>query len=215
VHHRLGRWQFTLKQLLIAVAVVALILGLYYWVMAVDVHEVPAGAPVAQRYFGFISPQDYCGTLTEKDVRARNIARVCGRFFGNGSNLLATLYLVDGGKVTEINSLSVGQSSSRLGVPFGEYLRITFALGDFDAPEGRVTSLGSIGHTAGAGSGGPHPHKVTSSAHILVTGRVGRGEARVVYAEGDRPPIVTFGMRVEDFAERNRGSFLAVTMRLK
>lgn len=211
-----GRWQFTLKQLMGAVTAVALLLGLYYWTMTVDVCEVPLGTPVAQWCFGYLGP-NINPSLTDKDIRPRNIARISGRFFAGGSHVRATLYLVENGKATRIKSLSVGESPDRMGTSFGEHLRITFALGDLNTPHGRVTSLGSVGETLAFGDGGwSHPHKVKSTAqHTLLTGRVGQGEARVVYAEGDQPPSVKFGMTIEDFAKRNPGSYLVVTMCLE
>ncbi len=215
MRHTLRRWQFTLRQMLVAVAIVALLLGVYFWTMTVDVWEVPPDTPVAEHYFGFVPPDLDYPPLTEKDIRPRNIARVNGRFFPGGSRVSATLYLVDGGKFSEINSLSVGESSNRIGAEFGEPLRITFALGDFDVPNGRVTSLGCVGETSGGGNGRALPHTVKSSAHALLAGRIHRGDARVVYAEGEQAPTITPGMRIEDFASKNPGSYLAVTMRLK
>jgi hypothetical protein len=210
-----GRWQFSLRQLLLGVTVVALLLSLYEWTMTVEVGPVSPDARVADRYFGFIEPEMYYSPLTEKDLRPRNIARVSGRFFPNGSNLLATLYRVDDGSAAEMNSLTVGASSTEIGNWFGHQLRMTFALGDLDTPDGRVTSLGSVGHTAGGSSAGLCAHKVKSVAHVLVPGRVGRGEANVVYAEGDQPPIVESGMSIDDFARANPGSYLVVTMCLE
>lgn len=212
---RRGRWQFTLKQLLLGVSAVALLLGLYYWTMTVDVDEVPPGTPIAEHYFGFIAPQSYFPSLTEENIRTRNIARVSGRFFGNGAHLSADLYLVEAGKITEISGLSVGASPNRLGPGFGEYLRITFALGDIDTPVGRCSFLGSIGQTRGGGSSSLCPHKVTAAAHALSPGRVSHGQPRVIYAEGETQPIITQGMSIESFAATNSGRYLAVTLRLE
>jgi hypothetical protein len=196
-----------------AVTAVALLLGLYYWTTTVDVSAVPVGTAATGGHFTFFLPRYYPPSyypLTENDIRPRIIARLSGMSFASRSDVVASLYLVRNGKATKINTLWVRVSP-----------RITFALGDLDTPFGRVTFLGSTGaemdgcQISGPKSGELYRHKVKSTAHTLLTGRLGRGEARVVYAEGDHPPIVKSGMSIEDFTTRNPGNYLAVTMCLE
>jgi hypothetical protein len=186
-----------------AVTLVALLLGLYFWATTVDVCEVPPGDAVAGQHFSFFLSGRF-HPRTEEDIRSRTIARLSGIFFPGRSDVLATLYLVRKGTAARINSVDVTSSP-----------RVTFALGDLDTPDGRVTLLGCQGAMVGWENCGDHPHELQPTTHTLFTGRVGRGEARVVYVEGDQPPIVKSGMSIEDFARRNPGSYLVVTMRVE
>jgi hypothetical protein len=198
-----------LKQLMGAVTAVALLLGLYYWTTTVVVCAVPVGTAATGGHFTFFLPPSYF-PLTENDIRPRSIARLSGMSFASRSDVVASLYVVRNQKATKINTVWVRASS-----------RIIFALGDLDTRDGRVTLLGSTGgemdgwEICGPKSGELYRHKVKSTAHTLLTGRVARGEARVVYVEGALQPSVKSGMSIEDFADRNPGSYLAVTMRLE
>jgi hypothetical protein len=180
--------------------VFALLLGLYRWATTVDVREVPVHTPMAPLYHCFLTRVTPDSEVAEEDYRPRNIAQASGWFFANGSQLAATLYLVENGKVIGEDLLSVGQSPDVAGIGLGGYLKIIFALGDVDTPQGRFTSIGSFGATITGATGRPLPHDVEFSVHILVPGAVGRGEGRVVYAEGEQAPVVTPEMTIEEFA---------------
>jgi hypothetical protein len=190
------------------ITLVALLLGLYYWTMTVEVSEVPLENPIiAGQWIIFHDWGDRGHEVDEFHVRTRLIARVSGMFFASGSRVVAMLYLVKNGNAKPIHGVWVRESSP-----------IIFGLGDRDAPDGRVTLLGSRGGKRtgqefwGAKIGEIIRHKAKSTAHTLSTGRIDHGGARVVYAEGERPPVVKYGMSIKDFAARNPGSYLVVTM---
>ena len=148
--------------LLLVLAIVAAI-GLYpwyYWLTSVYVTDVPSGDPIRERYYNILDIGDYFPGEKIKIEQPRNILLATGRFQRNGPNLHAVLYLVENGKITEAWSLTVGESPHRVGTFFGEHLKITFVLQDFQISQGIVTLLGSVGQTTSIGHGGPTLHNI-------------------------------------------------------
>jgi hypothetical protein len=206
-------FQFTLKKLLIVTTLIAFLLGCFrYWTSVFYACEASPNTPVFENYFGFSGIESYYPSVQSKDVKARNILVVTGRFQGRGPHLCVILYLVENGKITKNTSYNVGESSSRIGTFFGENLKITIALGDIDTPDGHVVLLGTHGQTAGAGSSGSIPSNVKPLTHKAFAGRIFPGYQYLSYVEGDELSDVTRNMTINEFAKRNSGKYLVVTL---
>lgn len=191
----------------VAVAIVALVFCGWFLRSVVDVRAATATERTYERYFGIDS--------YEEDVVAtfRNIAVVTGTFT-LGTWMSASLYHVNRGDVQEINAFTVGRSPNQIGAPHWVDMKITLALGDRDTSEGRVTQLGSAGHSRGGGRGGEMTHNVVASATTFLPGRFTSGTKRIVYVEGDNGFNVSSDMTVEEFASQNKGNYLVVELEL-
>jgi len=200
------RFQFGIKHLLLGVAIVAAILGIWtgYLRKIVDVRQAEASDRVYDRYFGFAS----------EDMRPRNILVVTGSFT-KSTWLSGRLYHVKSGSATEINAFTVGRTPNAVGDWIWENMRITLALGDKDTPAGRMTNLGSAGQTRGVGSGGETPHSVKAAISRAIPGKITPGREYVVYIEGDREPAVNRNATLDTFARDNNGDYLVVTLQLQ
>ena len=148
-------------------------------------------------------------------MKPRNILVVTGTFT-TGTWLLGDLHLVQSGSISPINSWTVGRCPNRIGDGIWNEMTFTLALGDKDTPYGHITHLGIAGHTRGAGEGGEVSHTVKATASaVVMPGCVTPGEAHIAYVEGDREPIVDRGMTLHEFAAKNGGNYLVVTLRLQ
>jgi len=154
-------------------------------------------------YFGF--PSD--------DVQSRNIAKISGTF-SKSTWVSGVLYHVQSGASEEVNVFTVGRSPNRIGERTWIHMDLVFALGDYDREGSRVTSLGCSGHTRGGGSGSGFKNDVKNVVSRTFTGRVFGGGERIIYIEGGRDFEATSEMSIEEFAKRNKGNFLVVTMQL-
>ena len=98
------RLRFTLRQLLCAVAVVAVLLAIWvgYFRKVVTVREATASDPVRERYFGF----------HHDDAQVRNVVVVTGGFT-KSTWLSASLSAVQNGKITELNGFTIGRSPNQ------------------------------------------------------------------------------------------------------
>ncbi len=200
------RFQFGLKHLLIGTAIVALVLGIWtgYIRKAVDVRKADASDRTYERYFGF----------DMEDMKARNILVATGTFT-KSTWLSGTLYLVHGGSISAVNSWTVGRSPNRIGDGIWEGMKITLALGEKNTPNGRVTNLGAAGHTRGGGNGSDLPNTVNVTSSLAMPGRILPGANHIVYVEGDREPVVDRTMSVDEFAQKNAGDYLVVTLEIR
>jgi hypothetical protein len=198
--------QFSIKQLLVGVAVVAVILGIWcrYLRRIVDVRPADASDRVRERYFGIDSP----------DMKARNILVVTG-CFTRSTWLSGRLYHVQAGRFTQLQGMTVGRSTNRLGEWIWQDMTITLALGDKVAPGGRLTCLGSVGQHRGGGSGGEVSHNVEPQVTVTLPGRISAGRDYIVYVEGDRTPVVDRNASLANFARENGGNYLVVTLQLQ
>ena len=200
------RFRFTLRQLLIAVTAVGLLLGLwaYFIRKELTIRAATPADPIAQRYFGFQSD----------DLRPRNIVVVSGTFT-KSTWLSASLYLVQSGSIQEINAFTVGRSPNQIGSPPWQTLTIRLALGEQDTPNGRITNLGSAGHSRGGGRSSGLTHHLKAVASRVLPGLLSPGKERIIYVEGDRQANVTEDMSLADFAGKNGGSYLVVVGKLE
>jgi hypothetical protein len=200
------RFQYSLKHLLIGTAVFALLLGIWtgYIRKAVDVRKADASDATYERYFGF----------ELEDMKARNILVATGTFT-TSTWLSGTLFLVQGGSVSPVNGWTVGRSSNQIGASIWKSMKITLALGEKDTPNGRVTNLGAAGQSRGGGSGSGVPITVSVTSSLAVPGRILPGANHIVYVEGDRDPVVDQAMSVDEFARKNAGNYLVVTLQLQ
>ncbi len=200
------RFQYSLKHLLIGTAVVALVLGIWvgYIRKAVDVRKADASEQIYERYFGF----------EFEDMKARNILVATGTFT-KSTWLSGTLYLVQGGSASQVNGWTVGRSPNRIGDGIWEGMKITLALGEKNTPNGRVTNLGAAGHSRGGGSNSELPNTVNVTSSLALPGRVLPGASHIVYVEGDGEPVIDQAMSVNEFARKNAGNYLVVTLQLE
>jgi hypothetical protein len=196
-----------LKYRLLGLAVIAAALGVWFWTSyirkAVDIREAEASDRIHERYFGF----------AYEDMTARNIL-VATDTFTKSTWLSGILHLVHDGLVDVVNTWAVGRSSNRLGDGIWERMKITVALGEKYTAAGRVTNLGSAGETHGEGQGGGLPNTVNALFSLAMPGRIVPGGKHIVYLEGDREPILDPEMSLDDFARKNTGSYLVVTLEL-
>jgi hypothetical protein len=201
------RFRFTLRQLLIAVTIVSVLLGL--WMLFVrkvlTIRAATPDDPIAENYFGFEH---------DSGLKPRNIVVVSGTFT-HDTWLSAALYHVQSGSVQEINAITVGRSPNSIAGGPWETLKIRLALGDKDTPNGRITNLGSVGQTRGGGRSSSATHNVKTVASQTLPGRLLPGQERIVYVEGDRPANVSLDMSLADFATKNSGDYLVVTVDLE
>ena len=126
----------------VAVALVALVFCGWFLRSIVDVRAATPTDRTYERYFGIDSYEE------DVVVTFRNIAVATGTFT-LGTWMTASLYHVNGGDVQEINAFTVGRSPNQIGAPHWVDMKITLALGDRDTSVGRVTQLGSAGHSRG------------------------------------------------------------------
>jgi hypothetical protein len=199
-------FRFTLKQLSIAIAVIALVLTVWVGLIRKDVTIRPArsGDPIRERYFGF----------DREDIEIRNVAVVNGTFT-KSTWLTASLIAVQGGRVEEINGFTVGRSPNQIGSPSWQTVTITLALGSRDTPNGRVVQLGSVGHSRGSGAGGEWLITFPSDFSETFAGSIRPGRDYIIYAEGDTKIDITPQMTITEFVKRNQGNYLVVTAQLK
>lgn len=199
------RFRFTLRQVLIAVFIIAACLGI--WVGLVRKAVVVRPAVLSDRLY-----EEYFG-INDENTTPRNVVVVEGVFSKN-TWISASLYLVEAGKVRPMNAVTVGRTSNSLGDLPWQSMKITLALGDAETPDGHATWLGAAGFTRGGGNGGLSTHNVTASFTKATSGTMTAGREYVLYVEGDAQPVVSFNRSVEDFAQTNGGNFLVVTGRL-
>ena len=110
----------------------------------------------------------------------------------------------------------VGRTPNQIGGFIWESMEIRLALGDKETSAGRVTSLGTAGHSRGGGRGGGElPYHIDVVTTQVFPGRLSPGKQRIVYVEGDRRPLVTDEMTIADSAAQNRGSYLVVAVELE
>ena len=199
------RFQFSLRTLLILMAVVAVGLGIWATFLRkiVTIRSVTADDLVHKRYFGI-----------DDDVnRIRNIVVVEG-VFSRSTWLSSELYLVEAGKVQQVNGFNVGRSSNRIGEMPWVTMAITLALGDKDSPGGQMTQLGSAGHHRGSGGGGKVTHKFETPFSKTLANSIVPGRTHIIYVEGDRQAVVSGDMTMQEFVQRNAGKYLVVTAEL-
>lgn len=153
--------------------------------------------------------------LPPAHLLVRHIARIDARLC-KGTDLDTSLYLVESGTVTEISRITFGASSAELGfAPLGRF-HATLALCDAETPIGRVTLLGCRVYAAGAATiSSVKPHRAGNVTTRLFPGTVISRKGRIIYVEGTDSVDVTGNMSVEDFATRNNGDYLVITLRLR
>lgn len=199
------RIRFTLKQLTVAVAVVAVLLTIWVCLSRKVITIRPArnDDPIRERYFG----------IDGQDAVIRNIAVAKGTFT-KSSWLSASLTVVQGGQFQEVNSFTVGRSPNQIGSPVWQTLTITLALGSRNASSGRVVQLGSAGHSRGGGAGGERPVAFKSSFSDSFAGSITPGRDYIIYVEGDTKIDLHSHMSIAEFARTNHGNYLVVTAHL-
>jgi hypothetical protein len=208
---RIGCWQIIV---LIGGCVVLLVLS-YYLLFSVYISEVPEDANVNHEYFPPRFYDDVKQEFTNKDIKYRNILQVEGRFHGSGPSLDVTLYAVEGGIIKEGSSMSVGESSGRIDMVVGEKLHILFALCEYQNYFGHFITLGCVGHTRAAGNVAPLPNTVKANIQMVFPGMIPRLSPCITYLEGEESPIVSRNMSIDDFAAKNPGKYLVITMQMK
>ena len=197
--------RFTLRQLFVGIAVVAILLGIWVgWIRKV-VTIRPAGDsdPVRGRYFG----------IDDENANIRNIA-VANGTFTKSTWLSASLSAVQGGQVQELNAFTVGRSPNQIGSLPWEPLKITLALGSWDTPNGTIVQLGSVGFSRGTGRSGEMPVSIPSKFSSSFEGSITPGREYIIYAEGDARIVMSRDMTVAEFAQSNAGNYLVVTAQL-
>jgi len=200
-----GRFRFTLKQLSIAVALVAVLLG--NWVgfirKAVTIRPARGDDEIRESYFG----------IDGEDAEIRNIAVAKGTFT-KSTRLSASLIAVQGGQSREINGFTVGRTPNEIGSLPWKTLTITLALGSRDTPNGRVVQRGSVGHSRGGGAGSEWPITFASNFSNTFADSITPDREYIIYAEGDAKIDLSPSMTVAEFAKANAGNYLVVTAQL-
>ena len=200
------RFRFTVRQLLLAVLVAAVLLG--FWIgcvrKIVAVRRVRNDDRVYERYFG----------IDRDATEIRNIAVVEGTFT-KGTWLSASLFLIRSGKTQDVAALTIGRTTSSIGSPIWREMKITLALGQWNTTAGQITQLGSAGQTRGYGSDSDLPVNIPASFTNAWTGSISPGREYIIYAEGDTAIQMEPSMTLEEFAQTNIGNYLVVTAQLR
>ncbi len=209
---------FRLRTAFVLLIACAFLLGTWLWLCrsAIQVSAASEERLPVDRVFGHTTLTTYLSDakLTSTRTTARHVFTAKGTFTPRRT-LHADLYLVRSGTSQEANGLGVGVTESVILSTLGCKLEIKFALVEAETPAGRIVVLGTVGHHAGAGSGGlafPSqglPHRQVAS------GRLAGGAPRIVYVEGDRPPILTRSMSVAEFSKQNDGEYLVVALKFE
>lgn len=210
-----GKFQFSLRTLLMGMCLFAVVLGLCIWRFrsAVYVTKPLASDEVCDHYFGFQSAE-ILYKLAPNDIDTKEVAVVKGHIWCN-TCLDVDLYLVQSGVVSRGNSVSVGRSSSRISPGRLENVSVRVALGESKTSRGDLTVVGCSGLGAGAGGGAPILHNIQRRSAQTFRGRLTPGEHRIVYVEGDALPVVSPRMSIHDFARNNKGAYLVVVLELR
>jgi len=225
------RLRFSLQQLFLAVALIAVVLGVWRWLTRkeVVVRAATAEDDISASYAGFIGD----------DWEARNIAVVSGKFAKNTS-LSLTMFAVRSGTVEKIGAASIrrkpsqaagggdtgrgvvgggadsiGRKQSQAGGSIWESLNIRLAFGERDSPRGRETVLGASGQGQFVGNRMRIEHNFPIVAKQTLPGTITPGRPHIVYVEGDQAIVVDGIMTVEEFAKASPGNYIVVTVEVR
>jgi hypothetical protein len=206
------RWlRFSLRQLFVVVALVAVGLGVWSWIPR-NVVVVRAATQSDK-----VSGEEYLSSR-------RNVAVVTSelRF---GAWLLAELHLVQAGTVLQIHYVGLARRSwdglSLDAAPRWSTSEFRLALGDSIEPAGRRTEVYFAGDMPSDSLtfSGPnmlnHSHSIKAVTTETLPARIISGRRQVVYVEGDQKCTVDRTMTVEEFAKANSGNYLVVTIELR
>src|SRR5262249_5382906 len=142
----------------------------------VVVEEAPPGAKIYDHYFPLVSDTG----------QIRNIAVIRGPF-SKETALSAYLFHVNAGVIEMGNSFAVGRSRNRIGEPAWLRMNIRLVLGEQETSDGRVTMLGSAGHTWSSSCMCPVVRHVREPVVTkALPGRLAARRQSIVYVEGDR-----------------------------
>jgi len=203
------KWEYACAAAVLFAAV-AVVLSVWYLKPVVIVRAADASDTVHDSYLGICAGDDEQGEIT-----FRNILVATGEFTIQ-QGVSARLYHVKDGDWYAINSVSSGRSFNQIGAPVREEMVFTYALGDRETPEGRVTQLGAHGQSAGSSSTPQTVSNVHPQETRTLPGGFLRNVRRIVYVEGDRGFTVDYGMTVESFARENtKGNYLVVEMKVR
>ncbi len=201
---RTRRFRFSLRQLFVAVVVVAVGLGIWNWLTR-KVVEIRAARP-DDEVSGFES------------LKSRwNAAVVTGRFL-KGMSLMAELCVVRSGIADNEGIHFVGRDATE-SEGLWETVNIRLALGEEIVPGGRMTKLYLVGHIGAqffvSFNNSAVMHNINVVATETLPGRITPGRPYIVYVEGDQKIVVHDKMTVEEFAKQNPGNDIVVTAELR
>jgi len=162
---------------------------------------VPGPASPAETYRGYIL----------EEAKARRIAEVYGTF-SLDTRISAELFSVRAGVIEPVAYRECWRSPDRSPSPIWEDLRVTLALSNEEGPDGNWTTLCTKGETRGYGSISGIRNDIRIVDSRLLRGYLGPGNRFMLYAEGDEKLVIERGMTVEEFAQKNKGSYLVVTI---
>jgi len=202
--HPTRRFRFSLRQLFLLVALVAIGMAIGKWVFR---KVVVVRAPRAEdRVFG-----------DESLKSRRNVAVVSGRFM-KGTYSSVKLYLVQSGIVAEIHGHFLGREKAEKGGPIWESATMRLGLGEYPLTGGQRTDLLMTGEIPGgsiASTRKSTKHNFNVVAKETLPGRITPGRPHIIYIEGDQAIVVDGSMTVEEFARANTGNYLVVTVEIR
>jgi hypothetical protein len=205
------RLHFSLRQLFLAVALIAIGLSVWNWVFRKEVLVRAA------------TPED------EAVGVERNVAVLTGSFMKE-TLLTAKLYLVQSGIITnELTEIMARLNRNAEGGPFRETANFRLAFGEqLVRSGGRSIQFLFVGENPSGGSmrllSEPYkwkpPHlRTVLNFNVVATktlpGRITPGRPHIVYVEGDGPINLDRAMTVEEFAKANPGNYLVVTVEVR
>jgi len=196
-------FRFTLKQLLLAIVVVSLLLGVWvtFFRKVANVRPPRGTDPAPERYFG----------IDDDAEEVRPIAVVRGEFTKH-TLIQATLWSVQRGRLQEgLSVRSICGNSNQNGTARRETLTATFVLGSRNTPDGRVFQLGTAGQGKSAGYSSGPPVSIPSTFSGAFTGTIKAGPEYVIYAEGDMKIDLSRATTRTEFLRKNPGNYLIVT----
>jgi hypothetical protein len=208
------RWlRFSLKQLFLAVAFVAVGLWAWNWLYrkVVVVRAWTSNDRVVGSYLGY--PNDH--------RKHREFAVVTGKFT-TSTVLSACSFVIRSGAVEKANQVTVGRSTTLLGRPYSQDLTIPLAISEMEFREERVSEVNVPGDNPGGyarlswHTSYDVQHNIRVVARKTIPDKITPGRRHIVYVEGDTEEITADGsMTVEDFAKANPGNYLVVTVELQ
>jgi hypothetical protein len=205
------RLRFTVKQLFLAVALVAVGLAIWKWVFRNEV--VVRAATAEDKFIGdggfkfkFIGDRSFSSQ--------RKAAVVTGRFT-ESTSLSLTLHLMQAGKAVQLPTDVFGRKVTNAKSPFRKNVGLKLSLVETTTSPGNSTLLMTT-WTENGDEPNTQFSAVEHNFNVVATktlpGTITPGRPHIIYVEGDRQIVVDGKMTVEEFARANSGNYLVVTV---
>lgn len=197
--------RFSLKTLLVGVAICAACLGAWSFLFRKAVYIRPAQHDdrIAKWQARWIQSGD----------EVRDIAYVVGKF-NHWTRFHVSLTAVRAGQ-QQVQNESILQTHYRDRVLIPTTFETMLVLRTRRTPQGTLTFVDYKGALMAAGSGQERPQNIPATFTYSDAGSITPGRPHIVYVEGDTTIDVSRGMTLKEFAEKNSGNYFVITAELK